>query len=128
MVGMFHLRDIKKKYEDQVDFVLVYISEAHPANTGHVQWSSKKDSDIYALEDHTRLEDRIDAAEILQETAGENWKILIDDMDNQACHDYGAHPERIFVIRNGLVDFVGTVVVENGFDTVAFEKHLKKIL
>lgn len=124
MAAMGRLRDIKKRYQDKVDFVLVYISEAHGAKKKH--WINTEARAKFSIEDHNKFEERKEAAEFLQEEAGEDWLLLIDDMDDQARYDFASHPDRIYVLRKGLVDFIGKPG-QMGFDPAALEAHLAMV-
>ena len=85
------------------DFLVVYIQEAHPSEGGHF------DGNI-PIADHKSMQDRIAAAETMVEEA-EIAKfpcpIVIDKMDNAANHAYGALPERLFIVMDGRVLYVG---------------------
>ena len=55
---------LRTKFAGLVDFVTIYIAEAHPAER-------KEFKDNYDIETHSNMEERIAAAEMLKEEAGE---------------------------------------------------------
>lgn len=113
-----------EKYQNSADFVIVYISEAHPAEKKHYQSSNEH---VLSVKSHANLEDRIEAAEMLREKIGHKWPLLVDDMDDAANALYGASPERIYAIQNGTVVFEGQQG-PYGFDLDALEDKLKELV
>ena len=116
------MNGVRDRFRPDVDFVFVYIAEAHPAEKKH--YENENVRKIFA---HKSFEDRIVAAEILLDEAGADWTLLIDDMDDRANIDYAAHPDRIYVIRNGKIAFEGKIG-PFGFDPKVLEAHLEKML
>ena len=108
---------------DLADFLLIYIEEAHPSEKKHFE-------ENIVVKEHKALKDRINAAEMLVEVAGEEefpCPIVVDKMDNAASHAYGALPERLFIVKDGAVVFVGG----EGpylYDINKMEKKLREIV
>lgn len=95
---------VRAKFEDSVDFLTVYIAEAHPVEEGYFL------DKIYDLKVHQSMQERIDAARLLKEEAGKNLTgcpIAVDQFDNKAQVAFAALPERLFVILDGIVVYVG---------------------
>jgi len=95
---------LRAKFEDSVDFLTVYISEAHPMEEGYML------DKIYDLRIHQNLEDRIVAARLLKTEAGENLRgcpIVVDLFDNKAELAYAALPERLYVVQDGILVYQG---------------------
>ncbi len=82
------------------DFVTVYIDEAHATD----DWVFS--SNPYKIKTHVKLADRIVAAEILNEKKLP-CPLVVDSMANRARKLYGAMPERLFIILNGTITYVG---------------------
>ena len=92
---------------DSADFLVVYIEEAHPAEKKHYL----KQIDI---ETHKSLDDRISAAEnLIKESCDDGddedfpAPIVVDTMDNEANHAYGALPDRLYIVKDGKIAYVG---------------------
>ena len=86
-----------------VDFLVVYVEEAHPVEANHFK-------NILEVQEHTQLQDRIDAAGVLMQEEGENLlgcKVVVDNMSNDGCFAYAAFPERLYIIQEDKVAFVG---------------------
>ena len=109
---------LRTKFAGLADFVTIYIAEAHPAERKHF-------IDNYAIDTHASMEERIEAANTLKEEAGEFLKgcpilvsfiyfyviaintilFQVDCMDDQANLAYAALPERLYVIKDGIITF-----------------------
>ncbi len=89
---------MEKMYQDYRDLVevrLVYIREAHAADS---DWAVGYAKDLGLLE-HKNYGQRCTAAEKLLKDKSLTMPVLIDGMDNVANEAYKAHPDRIFLIR-----------------------------
>jgi len=94
---------LMRTHSKSVDFVTIYISEAHPAERNHFNGN-------YDITSHPNMEARLEAAKVLREEAGENLEgcpIVVDPMDDRTNLAYGGWPERLYVIKDGLVVFEG---------------------
>ena len=82
---------------------MVYITEAHPIDG----WSLY--SSVPQIRQPKIFEERMDAARNLKKSiAGKvKAKMIVDDMDNLANITFGAQPERLVVLRDGKVTFLG---------------------
>ena len=105
----------------EVDFALVYIAEAHPTDG----WMYPAVERFAYRRQHTRLEDRLQAARVLRTKVegktglqvskegfgtaviGRGVLLLADDMTNDASIAFGALPERLAIVLNGDVRFIG---------------------
>lgn len=98
-----------KEFAGRVDFVVVYLEEAHPTN-GWLYPSVE-----HYIAQHTEMPDRVAAATILErrleelaeERSSEPIRVFVDRMDNAASHAFGALPERIAIVADGRVQFIG---------------------
>ena len=88
--------------DDIADFVVVYILEAHP-NDG---WAVPMNK--HQISNHRSIEDRLAAAaKLVLSPLPSNMTILADAMSDNAVRAYGANPERLYVIQDGVVEYEG---------------------
>uniref|UniRef100_A0A7S2RTH7 Iodothyronine deiodinase n=1 Tax=Rhizochromulina marina TaxID=1034831 RepID=A0A7S2RTH7_9STRA len=109
---MGHLRAFLSQMQGlhgEVDYVLVYIEEAHPVE-GWLYGSVE-----HMIHQHKTLQDRIAAAQVLVDQVaalqgGEEKRtsrVFVDDMDNAVSMAFGALPERLAVVSHGVVQWIG---------------------
>ena len=91
--------EIIAEFCDEVDFLVIYIEEAHPTDG----WSFRSNYDI---ETHRSIEDRLLAAKQLR-ALGPQCPIMVDKMDDQANKLYGGLYERLYIILNSVVVYEG---------------------
>lgn len=91
-------------FHDQVDFCLVYVEEAHPTDGWDI--GSK-----YRISNHVDLDARLQAARTLRaeaEASGvRGLPLLVDAMGDAASSAFGAIPERLAILREGRVEWLG---------------------
>ena len=91
-------------YRDIADFYIVYIREAHAADS---DWAVPYAKDKNILE-HKDYGQRCQVADRLVKEKKLTIPILIDDMDNTTGAAYQAWPDRAFLVRtNGILDVAG---------------------
>jgi len=90
-------------HADLVDFLVIYIEEAH-ATDG---WAVAENA--HQISSHRNIEDRLAAAAELSRsfTLPANMTVVADSMSGDLNRAYGALPERLYVIQSGLVVFEG---------------------
>ena len=71
------------------------------------------------------MEDRVDNANVLFEKINFPVNFFIDTMTNQACNAFGALPERLAVILDGKIEFLGGTG-PTGYSIPELENHLRK--
>ena len=82
-------------YKDKVEFRIVYIKEAHAADSGGpMPLAIEK-----GLNEHKNLHDRCATAEMLLKDKQLTIPCVSDGMDNAVNETYHAWPDRIFVVR-----------------------------
>ena len=89
-------------FSDIADFVIVYIEEAHPKEGWRFEGN-------VVIGTHHCLEERFAAAEKLQDICKPNCPILVDSMSNEAMYNYKAYPERLKIINDGELGYVGGI-------------------
>lgn len=87
------------EYKDRVEFVAIYISEAHAKN----QW---KLGDAVNINQHESLEDRIAAAQSFVNDMKYQIPVVVDSMSNAFDQVYAVWPDRYFVIEQGVLKLV----------------------
>ena len=97
------------------DFAVIYLEEAHPTD-GWLYPAVK-----HLIKQHKSARDRSDAAAILEEelaTLAEMHQtqaipVFADSMSNTASLAFGALPERLVIMLDGHVQFIGGKGPEN---------------
>jgi peroxiredoxin len=86
------LNRLHKKYADKdVEFLFVYVREAHPGDQ---------------LPAHRSLNDKTEAAELFREEEDVEVTILLDTLDGKVHRQYGSRPNSTYLIdRSGRVAF-----------------------
>jgi len=90
---------------DVADFVvvLVYIQEAHVTN-GCTVPVDQRQSDNH----RSSIADRVAAvSKLIPSPLPSNMTIVTDPLSNNAMRAYGAVPERLYIVRNGVVAYQG---------------------
>ncbi|KAK6179945.1 hypothetical protein SNE40_012190 [Patella caerulea] len=101
MAKLRKFNELVRNFADDVDFLTIYIEEAHPSDGWRVTSVTE-----YDYKQHVTLKDRIQAAGLLLE-AGIESPVVLDTMENEANAAFAALPERLFIILNGVVVYVG---------------------
>ncbi len=83
-----------KNYGDIAEFRLVYINEAHAADS---DWSVPYAEEL-GINDHTNYGERCAVAERLLSDKKLTIPTVIDGMDNKVNQAYKAWPDRIYVV------------------------------
>ena len=95
------LCDLYSMYSDRVQFLLVYIREAHPVDGWHIG-----EHDIY---DPKTIHERRKVAGTCEAALQYGLQTYVDEMDDAVMVAYAAWPERLY-----LVGVDGTVVYAGG--------------
>ena len=96
---------MSQKYAGRVDFLVVYIREAHPEDGWVVTMNRSEDIKI---EDPTTTGERTDAAESCAIRLEIKIPVVVDEIDDAVASAYGALPDRLYLIgRGGHVAFQG---------------------
>ena len=119
------MNSIYEQYGEKVEFLCVYIREAHPED----EWQSPANVEKGIVFNQPRSEqERASAAESC--VLGLNLKIpmALDDMSNTVDEAYIALPDRLYVI-----DAEGRIIYRSeqgpfGFDVDAWERAIENIV
>lgn len=111
------LNEIASKFQDTVQFLCVYIQEAHPSDG----WQVEANLDDDVIYDTPTTKDERDAlAEVCMLKLALNMPMVVDDMEDTIDSAYNALPERLYLLdADGRVQFK-TVAGSHGFDPEAW--------
>ncbi len=129
------LRDLYEAYHQQVQFLVIYIQEAHPVDgwwfgDSFVGWllRRKKSNAAMDLYSPTTYEERLAAAQRCADTLAYGIPTLVDDIDNAVNRAYAALPTRLY-----LIGLDGKVIFASGpgpwgFKPGQMEEAIRKML
>ena len=110
---MVNLEQLSADLQDQAEFLLVYVKEAHPED----EWSSAGNAKQGVLfTQPTTIEERLAIARAFIAKMNVETRTLANDIANTADELYAAWPERIYVIDRG-----GTIVYKGGIGPYFFD-------
>jgi hypothetical protein len=114
------LRNLYEQYNDTVQFLMIYIREAHPTDGWYVG--------KHAIRNHRSLEERREVAAKCETALRYGIPTLVDEMDEAVMTAYAAYPDRLY-----LVDVDGRVAYAGargpwGFRPVMFKKAIDALL
>ncbi len=99
------MEEIYRRFQDRVEFLIVYVQEAHPTDG----WQT--DSNVAAgvlFRQHQSYEEREEVAQACSLDLNISIPILIEEMDNTIDEAYGAAPERLYLVgADGNVAYQG---------------------
>ena len=99
------LHELQAKYADRVDFLVVYIREAHPEEGWVV--SHNRDEGI-RIQDPTTDEARYKVATECALRLQIKLPVVVDAVDDAIANAYGALPDRLYLIgKGGRIAFQG---------------------
>ena len=89
------MEEMYNDYKDVAEFRLVYIREAHAADSQRPTQTAKH-LGIYEAKNY---DDRCETAQRLLDDKSLTMPMLIDNIDNGTNLAYNAHPDRVFLVR-----------------------------
>ncbi len=107
------MEDLKKRYGDQVEFLAIYVREAHPIDG----WRMKANdvAGIALAQPRTEAE-RGNAARRCCSSLQMSMPLLIDEMDDRVGHAYSGMPDRLY-----LIDRKGRIAYKSGRGPFGFK-------
>lgn len=98
--------DVEKlyeRYQDQAEFAMVYVREAHPTDGWHMPSNDRHE---VKLPQPQTLEQRASVASACQAKLGLQMPMLVDTIDDYVGANYSGMPSRLYLIdRDGRVAF-----------------------
>ncbi len=104
---------MNRQYGDSVEFLVVYIQEAHPADGWQLQ-INEDEGVLYAQP--VSLDERVHVAEACALHLDLEISTVIDDMENSTDLAYSALPDRLYLIGTD-----GAIVYRSGPGPVGFK-------
>ncbi len=102
---MGELEELYDRHGDEVEFLIVYIREAHPED-GWVLEDNRDDG--IAVVDPVSLDERASAADACALRLKTRIPIVLDGVDDAVASAYGGWPDRLYLIgRDGRIAFQG---------------------
>jgi hypothetical protein len=99
MKKLEHYKKLIARFSHVADFLIVYITEAHPSDG----WKFKNNFDINT---HIGVHDRMRAVDMLNKSQP-NCPVVADDLSNNLNYKYGAMYERLYISLNSVVVYQG---------------------
>ena len=94
-----------ERYRDRVEFLVVYIREAHPED-GWVVTPNRAEG--IRIQDPTTTDEREQVAETCALRLQIRMPVVADEVDDAIARAYGARPDRLYLIgRGGRIAFRG---------------------
>ena len=94
------LRDLYEKYNDTVQFLMIYIREAHPTDGWYIG--------RHAIRNHRSIEERRKVAGNCEVALQYGIPTLVDEMDDAVMTAYAALPDRLYLVDvDGRVAYAG---------------------
>jgi len=95
------LRDIYTQYSDQVQFLVIYIREAHPIDG----WDM---GSAFRINDPQTIKERRKVAGMCETGLQYGIRTYVDEMDDAVMAAYAAWPERLYLVgQDGRVAYAG---------------------
>jgi alkylhydroperoxidase family enzyme len=102
-----------QKHKDQVQFLCVYVREAHPTDG----WAMKSNEMAgIKIKQPTKFDERTDVADQCCKALKMTMPLLVDTMDDTVGHSYSGMPDRLFIINTQ-----GQVVYKGGRGPFGFK-------
>ncbi|XP_047474696.1 type II iodothyronine deiodinase-like [Penaeus chinensis] len=101
MANLEKFRKITAEYSNVADFILIYISEAHPTDGWAIE------GNVFQVANHKNMEEREAAAKQMLEMEPQDCPVFLDKLDNAANRVFAALPERLYIINRGTVVYKG---------------------
>jgi len=112
-------------YRDDVEFLVVYIREAHPTDGWQVPQNEREK---ILFEQPTVIDDRQQIAEQMCSVLKLTLPTVIDGLDDKVNQAYAAWPDRLYLVgRDGKIAFKGGMGPQ-GFRPGELEAAIKKEL
>ena len=107
----FDMQPLRRRYQDRVEFVVLYTTEAHPVGSASpyvdrewVPWHNRLAR--VKTKESTSLDKRRAQAAFASKQLHSNARFMVDEMDNSGWQAFGRAPSAAFLIdKEGIVRF-----------------------
>ena len=114
------LRDLYEQYSNRVQFLVIYIREAHPTDG----WYMGK----HDVSDPTTIEERRRVAGTCDDAMKHGIQTYVDEMDDTVMKAYAAWPDRLYLVGlDGRVAYAGGIG-PFGFRPARLRKAIDRLL
>jgi hypothetical protein len=104
---------LHKRYGDQVQFLAIYVREAHPTDG----WRMPSNDRVgIAIAQPRTLTQRVEVAQTCCSALHMTMPLLVDEIDDRVGHAYSGMPDRLY-----LLDRAGRVVYKGGRGPFGFK-------
>ena len=93
---------MSQTYSSKADFLNIYIREAHPVSGWHME-------NIVDYKEPTTIDERKAALQKIFDLYELKMTFVMDEMSDKLENQYQAWPERLYVVKNGMIVFKGGV-------------------
>jgi len=115
------MNNVQNEFSGKVDFVGVYISEAHAQD----EWPL---GTKFCYNQPKTMERRLEIANNFMNDFNVELPMLADTMDNEFDSIFAAWPERFYIVQGKQVVFVGEPTSEFGFDRNELRQNIQDLL
>jgi len=121
VVQLARFNSLAAQYQNKADFLTIYIREAHAQDGWTFRHIANK------IKYARKIEDRFAAAEefISQYQPHASVHVVIDEMSDACLIAYGAYPERLYIVEDGVIMYKGGKG-PHGYHVEEVEKWLQK--
>ena len=118
------LEELYAKYRDRAAFLVVYIREAHAADTPYALRGGRGPQ----IDDPKTLLERQEVAKKCAGAVRFTMPMVIDTLDDVAASAYAGHPDRLYIVgKDGRIAYKGGRG-PRGFKPDEMEKSLQELL
>jgi alkylhydroperoxidase family enzyme len=107
------LEELKSRYGDKVEFLAIYVREAHPTDGWRM---SSNDSAGIAVKQPLLLNERESVAKTCCSALKMSMPLLVDEMDDRVGRAYSGMPDRLY-----LIDRQGRIAYKSGRGPFGFK-------
>jgi peroxiredoxin len=95
-----------QRFHDQAEFLLIYVREAHPLESGHIP----ENAELGPIPAPKDIRERSQLAMTFAADQNIQMPLLVDDMDDSTARHYDSWPERLYVVGlDGKIAYAGSV-------------------
>jgi len=112
------MNKLQEKYKDAIDFLAVYILEAHANDVWPLGTK-------ICINNHKTMEDRLNVANNFVKEYGMEIPVLVDEMTNNFNAQFASWPERFYIVQNGEMKVIALPTTEFGYNRGEIEDWIR---